>query len=84
MTTLQTAVNVVVGFAVVFGTPYGLRQFGSALAYIWGGFAFLSSVWAWFFMPELKVCLLELVQKRPTWIYILIIILCPGPKFGGD
>ncbi|KAF5655595.1 sugar transporter [Fusarium sp. NRRL 25303] len=69
---LSTAINVVVGFGVVFDTPYGLRQFGSALAYIWGGFAFLSSVWARFFMPELKGRNLEEIDQLfdanlPAW-----------------
>ncbi|KAM0259080.1 hypothetical protein ACHAPA_010928 [Fusarium lateritium] len=69
---LATAINVVVGFVVVFCTPYGLRQFGSALAYIWGGFSFLSSVWAWFFMPELKGRNLEEIDQLfdanlPAW-----------------
>lgn len=52
---LSTAWNVVVGFAVVYSTPYGLASLGAGIAYIWGGFAVLSSIWAWFFMPELKV-----------------------------
>ncbi|KAM0210990.1 hypothetical protein ACHAQD_010455 [Fusarium lateritium] len=69
---LATAINVVVGFVVVFCTPYGLRQFGSALAYIWAGFSFLSSVWAWFFMPELKGRNLEEIDQLfdanlPAW-----------------
>jgi MFS transporter, SP family, sugar:H+ symporter len=46
---------VVVGFVVVFATPYLLAEIGAGLAYVWGGFAFLSSIWAWFFLPELKV-----------------------------
>lgn len=45
----------VVGFVVVFVTPYLLADIGAGLGYIWGGFAFLTSIWAWFFMPELKV-----------------------------
>lgn len=45
----------VVGFVVVFITPYLLADIGAGLGYIWGGFAFLTSIWAWFFMPELKV-----------------------------
>ncbi|RSM08148.1 hypothetical protein CEP52_004872 [Fusarium oligoseptatum] len=36
---VSTALNVVVGFVVVFCTPYLLREIGSGLAYIWGGFA---------------------------------------------
>ncbi|RSL88112.1 hypothetical protein CDV31_016123 [Fusarium ambrosium] len=51
---VSTALNVVVGFVVVFCTPYLLREIGSGLAYIWGAFAILSSIWAWFCMPELK------------------------------
>ncbi|KAM5347753.1 hypothetical protein ACJ41O_007577 [Fusarium nematophilum] len=69
---LSTALNVVVGFAVVFGTPYALRRMGSGLAYIWGGFAILSSIWAWFFMPELKGRNLEEIDQLfesnlPAW-----------------
>lgn len=55
LTNRQTALNVVVSFVVVFVTPYLLSDLGSNLAYIWAGFAVLSSVWCWFCMPELKV-----------------------------
>ncbi|EEU38246.1 uncharacterized protein NECHADRAFT_77023 [Fusarium vanettenii 77-13-4] len=39
---VSTALNVVVGFVVVFCTPYLLREIGSGLAYIWGGFAIIT------------------------------------------
>lgn len=56
---LATAVNVVVGFVVVFTTPYLLSapyaNLGPKLGYVWGGFAALGAVWVWFCMPELKV-----------------------------
>ncbi|KAF4470247.1 sugar transporter [Fusarium albosuccineum] len=60
---VSTALNVLVGFVVVFCTPYLLREIGSGLAYIWGGFAILSSIWAWFFMPELKGRNLEEIDQ---------------------
>ncbi|CAI4214322.1 unnamed protein product [Parascedosporium putredinis] len=68
----STAINVVVGFAVVFATPYLLADIGSGTAYIWGGFAFLSSIWAWFFLPELKGRNLEEIDQLfdaniPAW-----------------
>ena len=44
-----------VGFVVVFVTPYLLAEIGAGLGYVWGGFAFLVTIWAWFCMPELKV-----------------------------
>lgn len=64
--------NVVVGFVVVFTTPYLLRSIGSGTAYIWGGFAFLSSVYAFFCMPELKGRNLEEIDQLfeaniPAW-----------------
>ena len=52
---MQTAVNVIVGFVVVFTTPYLMDILGPKLGYVWMGFAILGSVWTWFFMPELKV-----------------------------
>ena len=68
----STALNVVVGFVVVFVTPYLLRSIGSGTAYIWGGFAILSAVWAVFFMPELKGRNLEEIDQLfeadlPAW-----------------
>ena len=39
----------------MFVTPYLLADIGAGLGYIWGGFAFLVTIWAWFCMPELKV-----------------------------
>lgn len=63
LTASQTALNVVVGFVVVFVTPYLLRSIGSGTAYIWGGFAILSSIWAFFFMPELKGRNLEEIDQ---------------------
>ncbi|KAI8180839.1 Major facilitator-type transporter ecdD [Colletotrichum sp. SAR 10_75] len=69
---LSTALNVVVGFIVVFVTPYLLAEIGAGLGYIWGGFAFLTSVWAWFCMPELKGRNLEEIDQLfeaniPAW-----------------
>lgn len=57
---------------VVFVTPYLLRSIGSGTAYIWGGFAILSSIWAVFFMPELKGRNLEEIDQLfeanlPAW-----------------
>ncbi|KAK2603406.1 hypothetical protein N8I77_009868 [Diaporthe amygdali] len=60
---LSTALNVVVGFVVVFVTPYLLVDIGAGLGYIWGGFAFSTSIWAWFFMPELKGRNLEEIDQ---------------------
>lgn len=39
-----------------------LADIGAGLGYIWGGFAFSTSTWAWFFMPELKVT--SIVESR--------------------
>jgi hypothetical protein len=69
---LSTALNVVVGFVVVFVTPYLLRSIGSGTAYIWGGFAFLSTIYAIFFLPELKGRNLEEIDQLfeanlPAW-----------------
>lgn len=71
-----TAMNVVVGFIVVFTTPYLLSppyaNLGPKLGYIWGAFAALGAVWVWFFMPELKGRNLEEMDqmfeaKIPAW-----------------
>ncbi|KAI1846019.1 hypothetical protein JX266_007828 [Neoarthrinium moseri] len=69
---VSTAVNGVVGFVVVFVTPYLLTEIGAGLGYIWGGFAFLCSIWVWFVMPELKGRSLEEIKqlfenKMPAW-----------------
>ncbi|KAI1266295.1 general substrate transporter [Xylariaceae sp. FL1019] len=69
---VSTALNVVTSFIVVFITPYILASIGGGLAYIWAGFAFASSVWVWFFMPELKGKALEEIDqlfeaKIPAW-----------------
>ncbi|KAI1871338.1 uncharacterized protein JN550_004783 [Neoarthrinium moseri] len=69
---VSTAVNGVVGFVVVFVTPYLLTEIGAGLGYIWGGFAFLCSIWVWFVMPELKGRSLEEIEqlfenKMPAW-----------------
>lgn len=62
-----TAMNVVVGFVVVFTTPYLLSppyaNLGPKLGYVWGGFAALGAVWVWFFMPELKGRNLEEIDQ---------------------
>lgn len=60
----------VVGFVVVFVTPYLLVDIGAGLGYIWGGFAFSTSIWAWLFMPELKV---SLTKRSRRYFYKLII-----------
>ncbi|KAI5477374.1 hypothetical protein MNV49_006440 [Pseudohyphozyma bogoriensis] len=71
-----TAINVVVGFVVVFTTPYLLSapyaNLGARLGYVWGGFSFLVAVWAFFLMPELKGRTLEEIDeifeaKVPAW-----------------
>ncbi|KAJ0337064.1 hypothetical protein COL922a_007191 [Colletotrichum nupharicola] len=69
---LSTALNVVAGFIVVFVAPYLLAEIGAELGYIWGGFAFLTSIWAWFCMPELKGRNLEEIDQLfeaniPAW-----------------
>ncbi|GJC81843.1 major facilitator-type transporter ecdD [Colletotrichum liriopes] len=73
---LATAVNVVVGFVVVFTTPYLLSapyaNLGPNLGYVWGGFAALGAVWVWFCMPELKGRNLEEIDQLfeaniPAW-----------------
>ncbi|CZR58239.1 uncharacterized protein PAC_08130 [Phialocephala subalpina] len=73
---VATAVNVVVGFVVVFTTPYLLSapyaNLGPNLGYVWGGFAALGAVWVWFCMPELKDRNLEEIDqlfeaKLPAW-----------------
>jgi hypothetical protein len=72
----QTAWNVVVGFAVVYTTPYLLStpgaNLGARLGYVWGGCAAVGAVWAWFFMPELKGRSLEDIDELfdaglPAW-----------------
>lgn len=76
MISLQTAVNVVVSFVVVFTTPYLMKpayaDLGPNLGYLWGGFAILGAVWIWFCMPELKGRNLEEIdelfeKKLPAW-----------------
>ena len=73
---ISTARDVVVGFVVVYTTPYFLStpgaNLGAQLGYVWGGFAFVGAIWVWFFMPELKGRSLEDVDelfaaKLPTW-----------------
>ncbi|RDL36237.1 Uncharacterized protein BP5553_06849 [Venustampulla echinocandica] len=62
-----TAINVVVGFVVVFTTPYLLSapyaNLGPKLGYIWGGCAAAGAVWVWFCMPELKGRNLEEIDQ---------------------
>ncbi|KAL3484024.1 general substrate transporter [Aspergillus germanicus] len=64
---VSTAWNVVVGFAVVYTTPYLLStpgaNLGARLGYVWGGCAAAGAVWAWFFMPELKGRSLEDIDE---------------------
>ena len=66
----------VVGFVVVYTTPYLLStpgsNLGAKLGYIWGGFAGVGAIWVWLFMPELKGRSLEEVDelfaaKLPAW-----------------
>ncbi|KAJ5368819.1 uncharacterized protein N7496_008579 [Penicillium cataractarum] len=73
---ISTAFNVVVGFVVVYTTPYLLStpgaNLGAKLGYVWGGFAGVGAIWVWFFMPELKGRSLEEVDelfeaKLPAW-----------------
>ncbi|EMR70971.1 putative high-affinity glucose protein [Eutypa lata UCREL1] len=69
---LATGINVIVGFVVVVVTPYLLAEIGAGLGYIWGGFAFVVSIWAWCFMPELKGRNLEEIDplfeaNLPAW-----------------
>ncbi|KAK5688048.1 hypothetical protein LTS10_000026 [Elasticomyces elasticus] len=66
---VATALNVVAGFIVVFCTPYLLAEMGSQIGYIWGAFAVLSSIWAWFFLPELKV---RTCDKRVSMFVLMI------------
>ncbi|KEF56323.1 uncharacterized protein A1O9_07904 [Exophiala aquamarina CBS 119918] len=62
-----TTMNVVVGFVVMFRTPYSLSQpyanLGPKIGYIWGVFAALGPVWVWFCMPELKGRNLEEIDQ---------------------
>ncbi|KAL4914811.1 general substrate transporter [Aspergillus aurantiobrunneus] len=73
---ISTAFNVVVGFVVVFTTPYLLStpgaNLGAKLGYIWGGFAGVGAIWAWLCMPELKGRRLEEIDqlfaaRLPAW-----------------
>lgn len=73
---IATAFNVVVGFVVVYTTPYLLStpgaNLGAKLGYIWAGFAGVGAIWVWFFMPELKGRGLEEIDelfaaKLPAW-----------------
>lgn len=73
---IAKAFNVVVGFVVVYTTPYLLSTPGAnlraRLGYVWGGFAGVGAIWVWFFMPELKGRSLEEIDeffaaKLPAW-----------------
>lgn len=73
---IATVFNVVVGFVVVYTTPYLLStpgaNLGAKLGYIWGAFAGVGAIWVWFFMPELKGRGLEEIDelfsaKLPAW-----------------
>ncbi|KAL4944668.1 hypothetical protein BDV06DRAFT_220072 [Aspergillus oleicola] len=70
------ALNVVIGFAVVYSTPYLLStagaNLGARLGYVWGGCAFFGAIWVWFFMPEVKGRSLENIDELfaaglPDW-----------------
>ncbi|KAK7722886.1 hypothetical protein SLS57_004739 [Botryosphaeria dothidea] len=72
----STAINVVVGFVVVFTTPYLMNPayagLGPNLGYVWGGFSVLGAVWVWLCLPELKDRTLEetdelFATKIPAW-----------------
>ncbi|KAF4542011.1 Sugar transporter [Lasiodiplodia theobromae] len=73
---IATAVNVVVGFVVVFTTPYLMNPayagLGANLGYVWGGFSALGAIWVWLCMPELKDRTLEemdelFAARIPAW-----------------
>ncbi|KAK1145894.1 hypothetical protein N8T08_003840 [Aspergillus melleus] len=73
---ISTAFNVVVGFVVVYTTPYLLStpgaKLGAKLGYVWGGFAGAGPICVWYFMPELKGRNLEEIDqlfraKLPAW-----------------
>lgn len=68
--------NVVVGFVVVFTTPYLMNPayagLGANLGYVWGGFSALGAIWVWLCMPELKDRTLEemdelFAARIPAW-----------------
>lgn len=72
----QTGINVIVGFVVVFTTPYLLNTdyagLGPKLGYVWGAFSLAGAVWVWLCMPELKGRNLEEIDelfaaKLPAW-----------------
>lgn len=69
---IATAFNVVIGFAVVFSTPYLLSSpyanLGAKVGWIWGGFALAGSVWVWFCMPELKNRTLSVLSLHPSFL----------------
>jgi hypothetical protein len=46
---------------IIVTVPYLLTNagLGSKTAYIYAGWAFLTAVWAFFCLPELKVCLIR-------------------------
>ena len=56
---MQTAVNVIVGFAVVYSSPYLIAAIAAQTAYIWGSCAAAAAIWVWFCLPEMKGRTLE-------------------------
>lgn len=65
---IKTAINVVVGFAVVYSTPYLLRAISAKTAYIWGACAAVAAVWTWLCLPETKGRTLEELDQVSTRI----------------
>lgn len=69
---MQTAVNVIASFVVVFTSPYLLDILGARLGYVWMGGAVLGAAWAWLCMPELRGRSLEEIDELfeaglPAW-----------------
>ncbi|CAI7595769.1 unnamed protein product [Penicillium glandicola] len=64
---ISTAFNVIVGFVVVYTTPYLLStpgaNLGAKLGYVWAAFAGVGAIWAWLCMPELKCRSLEDIDE---------------------
>lgn len=56
---MQTAVNVIVGFAVVYSSPYLIAAIAAQTAYIWGSCAAAAAIWVWSCLPEMKGRTLE-------------------------
>lgn len=50
----SSTVNVVAAWLVAFTVPYLLDAIGARIGYIYGGFAIVATVYAYFFVPEIK------------------------------